>query len=69
VAAFFLNRDADETLQIVTAVTDCLGGCGTVHKFREEVALNGDPVALRPTWKSNLGWLLLVVVIVIAVAS
>jgi hypothetical protein len=31
--------------------------------------MNGDPVALRPTWKSNLGWLLLVAVIVIAVAS
>jgi hypothetical protein len=31
--------------------------------------MNGDPIALRPTWKSNLGWLLLVAVIVIAVAS
>jgi hypothetical protein len=28
-----------------------------------------DPVALRPTWKRNLFWLLVVVVIVIAVAS
>ena len=28
-----------------------------------------NPDALRPTWKSNLGWLFLVAVIVIAVAS
>jgi hypothetical protein len=28
-----------------------------------------DPVALRPTWKTNLLWLFVVAVIVIAVAS
>jgi hypothetical protein len=28
-----------------------------------------DPVALRPTWKGNLFWLLVILVVVLAVAS
>jgi hypothetical protein len=38
----------------------------------EEVAMKispDDPVALRPTWKTNLLWLFVVAVVVIAVAS
>jgi len=59
-----------ENLQIVIPVTVGLGRFWHVkYDFQEEVAMDGDPVALRPTWKSNLGWLLLVAVIVIAVAS
>ena len=59
-----------EKLQTVIPVTDGLGRFWQVgSNFQEEVAMDGDPIALRPTWKSNLGWLLLVAVIVIAVAS
>jgi hypothetical protein len=59
-----------QNLQIMIRVTDGLGRFWhSPNSSQEEVAMNGDPIALRPTWKSNLGWLLLVAVIVIAVAS
>jgi hypothetical protein len=28
-----------------------------------------DPVALRPTWKGNVFWLLVILIVVLAVAS
>jgi hypothetical protein len=64
-----LSLHPHENRQFVIPITDGLGRFWQSLGNLEEVAMNGDPIALRPTWKSNLGWLLLVAVIVIAVAS
>jgi hypothetical protein len=73
-AFFFVSTSLAENLQNVIPVTDGLGRFWQTPKHsQEEVAMKifspDDLVALRPTWKTNLFWLFVVAVVVIAVAS